>query len=337
MTIWRRIVDPVIALIVVCSVVLLGGCAGKAVNGRGCAISTKLVPSCGILLGIATEPPTNAQLANVEATLNTRFAMVHRFHDLDDPVPTDDERALVAQGRVLQLSLDPRFFSRPDQTVTWNDIASGRYDPQLSAQARGVASLRSPVFVTFAHEPDVPGRTALGSPAEFVAAWRHVYGLFAQQGATNAVWAWVVTGSPDTERTAVQMWPGNAYVDWISWESYNASGCRADATNPNLYKSFAATTLPFLHYLDEVHKQYDIDLGKPMMISEAGSVLYANRPQLTAGWYKQIPAVLRAHPQIKALGLWDHSGRASCAYRFDDVPMVAGAVRHVATSEQITG
>lgn len=312
--------------------ILAAGCTSGAATSTeatpppACGLSTKLVPRCGVILGIATDPPTIDRLHDVERGLNVRFPMVHRFHDLDSPIPTADERALLAEGRILQISLDARFYSRPNDVVRWSDIAVGKYDALLRAQARGVASLREPVFLTFDHEPDLPRRLGLGTPAEFVAAWRHVHALFDSAGATNAVWVWVVTGSPETANLAARTYPGNDVVDWISWESYNASGCREYRTDPARFRSFAETTLSFLRHLRAVRTSLGIDASKPMMISEAGSVVYPNDPTLTASWYQQIPAVLAAHPQIKAIGLWDRTGTGNCDYQFDDLPRVAGAV-----------
>jgi hypothetical protein len=64
-----------------------------------------------------------------------------------------------------------------------------------------------------------------------------------------------------------------------------------------------------------------------MKISEAGSVLYPDDPGLTAKWYAQMGEVLADHPQIKAIGLWDRSGTASCDYQFDTSPTVVQAFR----------
>ena len=294
------------------------------------------MPSCGVLLGIATDPPTNEKLHAVETLLGTRFPMVHRFHDLNDTVPTRTSAASVQDGRILQLSIDARIYGRPLSDMSWAAVAEGRYDAQLKAQAAGVAGLHRPVFVTFGHEPDLPRHSVLGPPSDFRAAWRHVHAVFERAGATNAVWVWVVTGSPATDARAVQMWPGNAFVDWISWESYNAAGCRAGAPDYHRSQSFAETTLSFLRYLRQVHGRYDIDLAKPIMISEAGSTTFGN-PALTSDWYRQIPDVLRANPQIRAVSLWDHRGTGVCDYRFDNVPAVAESVRILAHSSVISG
>ena len=323
-----------VALVAGIVATLLVACSSDSTpRHRSCTLSAELVPSCGVILGIQTDPPTIAKLDQVESTLATRFPMVHRFHDLGDPIPSADERALLADGRILQISIDARFYGRPHDVITWADIASGRYDAQLRAQARGVASLDKPVFLTFDHEPDLPRRAGLGTPSQFVAAWRHTHDLFVAAGATNAVWVWVVTGSPTTQDFAARTWPGNAYVDWISWESYNASGCRENEIEPAKFRSFSETTLSFLSYLRAVHERLGIDLNKPMMISEAGSVMYPGDPGLTAKWYAQMGEVLADHPHIKAIGLWDRTGTESCDYRFDASPTVVRAFR--ASAEKI--
>ena len=299
--------------------------SNRPVDDR-CGVSSRLIPNCAVIWGIATDPNTNARLHAVEEGVGRTFDMVYRFHDINDRIPSADERALVRQGRILHVSIDARVYGAGAATVTWNAVANGTYDHDLAAQARGIASLHAPVFVTFDHEPDQPGRSARGTPADFVAAWRHVHDVFRRNGASNVIWVWVVTGYLPTAATAGSMWPGNRYVDWISWEAYNRSGCAHSRTDPADFRSFADSMLPFYTWLGAHAADYGINLNKPMMISEAGSVLYPTDPALTASWYRAIPDVLAAYPQIRAVGLWDRPGVGTCDYRFDDAPAVQHAV-----------
>jgi hypothetical protein len=236
-----------------------------------------------------------------------------------------DERALVADGRVLHLTIAPTIFA-PHELVTWREITAGTFDRRLTAQARGVAALGVPVFVTFDHESDRPDRAARGTPADFVAAWRHVHDLYVRARADNAVWVWVVTGYPPFFATAGRIWPGNRYVDWISWEAYNVSGCSNGTVTAAQYKSFAGVALPFYRWVHTVGARYGIDAGKPMMISEAGSVIYRDSAKRTAQWYAGIPSVLARYRQIKAVTLWDRPGNGACGYRFDDAPDVLASI-----------
>ena len=306
----------------------LGAPTTTSFDASTCRVSAELVPSCGALWGVTTQRPTVADLSATEASVGRRFDFVYRFHDLNDVVPTPAERALVRAGRALHLSIDSRDFTPGRPPTSWAAVAAGDWDPSLRRQAQGIASLGVPVFVTFEHEADQSRKAALGTPADFIAAWRHVHALFVAAGATQAVWTWVATGWQPGFAAAAAFWPGNDVVDWISWEGYNQSGCQSGTASPSRYISFAAAIGGFYQWLMQHGQQYQIDTGKPMMISEAGSVVYPDHPELTARWYAGIPAALRQYPRIKAIGLWDHTGTGSpaCDFRFSQRPLVLRAV-----------
>lgn len=162
----------------------------------GCTLSTKEVPSCGTLWGIAVKPPTPARWKQVETQVGRSFDFIYRYHD------------------------------------------TGPVRPELRAQARGVASIKKPVFVTFEQEANQNAKLSRGSGTDFTAAWRHLHRIYQDEGATNAVWVWVMTGSADNLDRAAQLWPGNDVVDWISWNVYNQSGCPTGTIAPAQYVSF---------------------------------------------------------------------------------------------------
>ena len=308
-----------------------GGALGHVpeIDASSCPVSARLVPKCGVLWGVATERPENSDLTALEKAVGRSFDFVYRFHDINDPIPTADERALVAQGRILHVSIDSRDFAKGADPIPWATVTSGAWDRTLRAQAAGVASLKKPVFVTFEHEPDQPRKAALGTPADFKAAWRHVHQIFAQAGASNAVWTWVASGWDQTFTQAAQMWPGNDVVDWISWEGYNPAGCQSGEVHPDRWVSFADSIGGFQRWLAEHAAQYGIDTRKPVMISEAGSVTDPVDVERTAQWYAAIPEVLQEdYPQVKAIGLWDHTGAGgpACDYRFSRTPRLLQAV-----------
>lgn len=305
---------------------IVSDAAAPASRSR-CPLGPKLVPACGSLWGVTPPTASLEGLRRSERAAGRDFDFVYRFHDLNDAVPDADDRAVLAKGLLLHIAIDARDYGRPGAPMAgWADVAAGRYDGSLLAQARGVASIGRPVFVTFDHEPDQPLRSAQGTPADYVAAWQHVYELFEQAHATNAVWVWVVTGWMPSAARALKMWPGNEFVDWISWEAYDFAGCRTGVVDEKLAKSFTDVTMPFYDYLHENAVRAGIDMSKPIMISEAGNALSGNSP-VQADWYQQIPRFLRSHPQFKAVGLWDHASQvAACSFRFSDSPMRAADV-----------
>jgi hypothetical protein len=298
--------------------------------GKGCGNSRILEPRCGVLWGVATQTPSIDALGLVESAVGRRFDMVYRFHELDDVVPTEDERKIAASGRRLHISFDT------GASGAWRDVAEGRRDADLRRAARGIASLGVPVFVTFDHEANNPAKVTLGSPDEFVAAWRHVHDVFADAGADNVVWVWVMMGAIETLPAVGLFWPGNDYVDWISWDTYNQSGCLAGAVVPSSYESFRKGVGPFYRWVHLHGHEVGMDADKPMMISETGSVVYPNNSALTAQWYAQMPAVLERFPQIKAVGLWDHSGNELCDYRFEDDPFAVAAIAQAGQDPRVT-
>jgi hypothetical protein len=293
--------------------------------GTRCTLSAKAVPSCGVLWGISSRPPTVDALHTLESAVGRPFDFVYRYHDVDDTVPDDAERAVVAEGRLLHIAIAARQFG--GGRVSWQQIAAGRYDDTLTAQARGIASLKVPVFVTFEQEASQRKKLGVsGTADQFHQAWRHLHDLYQQAGATNAVWTWVMTGSDDNLQRAASLWPGNDVVDWISWNVYNQSGCNGGQVDPAKYESFADKLRVFYDFVHQQGAAAGIDTSKPMMVSETGSVQYQSDLGRTADWYASIPQVLRQYPQIKAVGLWD-SATDTCDYDFDGQPQVLAGVR----------
>lgn len=309
---------------------LLSGCSKQ----DECQLKEDLTSSCGVLWGITTQEPTLAALSSAEQFAARTYDLVYRFHDLDDQIPTDEERQIVKSGRALHLSIDVRDNGNRDG-LSWRQVADGDHDSTLRAQAEGVASLQSPVFVTFEHEMDQPNKTSLGTAADFIAAWRHVHEVYQRAGADNAVWVWVAMGTEPALPRAGSMWPGNDVVDWISWDVYNASGCRVGAVTPDRYISFEDSMLIFYTWLQKQGKGLGIDTTKPIMLSEVGSVVYPDDPETTAAWYAAIPHTLRDYPQIKAVGLWDHSGNGACDYRFTGIDAMQQTMRDLGETPEL--
>ena len=307
---------------------LVAGVLSRRDDPPSCRLSGDLVPTCGVLIGLTAPAPTLADLERSEQAIGARPGLVYSFHDINDAIPSAYDQAVVARGQVLHIDIDARDFTgSAESPVSWQAVAAGTYDQELGAQARGVAGLGVPVFLTFDHEPDQPSRSALGTPADFIAAWRHVHQVFEANGATNAVWVWVVMGLPQTFASSLAFWPGNDVVDWISWEAYDQAGCRSGTADPARYRSFADATLGFYDYLHAHGAAARIDVRKPMMISESGTVPLPGPDSPTPGWFDDAPSVLRSHPQIKALALWDHTGAAGCDFRFALNPSLLPAVR----------
>lgn len=291
--------------------------------GHPCGVDGKLVPKCGVLVGVATQDHSAAGLAAADRSAHRPYDFVYRFHRIDETLPTPDEEAVVASGRLLHISLDTR------GTMSWAEVADGKADEALAAQARALSTLGARVWVTFEHEMDAPAKVGWGSGADFVRAWKHVRSVYTAHGADNAVWVWVSIGTKESLGRTAEMWPGNDEVDWISWDVYNAAGCRTGQLDGSRWVSFEQSFNVFQDWLDANAKRLDIDVRKPVMISELGSSDDPADPSRRPSWYAGITAVLDAHPQVRAIGFWDRTGNGTCDYRYSESTDVAEAVSQV--------
>lgn len=277
--------------------------ASGAAAGReaGCAVSATLVPSCGPWWGMYVPVASDSGLipaVSAEERANGRpLAILERYHDMsaspDGVFPGPAERQL-ARTHLLLFAWAPAVWSA-GSTYQWRTIASGALDRSVVIpEARRLRAFGHTVFLTFSTEPDgaVPG---LGTPADFVAAWRHLHDVFAQLGVRNVVWVWNTEGYLPHAATIAALYPGSAYVDWVGYDPYNYFACHGTG-----WLSFAQTVTPFYRWL--LSHGFG---GKPLMLTEYGSVADPRDPSREADWYRSIPAVLAGLPHIRAAIQWN--------------------------------
>ena len=128
------------------------------------------------------------------------------------------------------------------------------------------------------------------SPAEFVAAWRHVHDLFSAAGAHNVVWVWspvAIAASIDAEE-----YPGDRYVDMVGLSLFNGGS----QLKYGPWRSFAEKLDRPLALLRRIAP------SKPVEISEVG---VAERGGDKARWIREMFATLAAHPEIVSLVWFD--------------------------------
>jgi hypothetical protein len=118
--------------------------------------------------------------------------------------------------------------------VSWNlsltggAVTGGSKDSYIKAQADAIRTYAKPVFVRLDWEMNAtwyPDWNAPGvTPAQYVAAWRHVYQIFQQEGAANAAFVWCPTLWNGPGGLSPSAWyPGDQYVDWIGVDAYPQS------------------------------------------------------------------------------------------------------------------
>jgi hypothetical protein len=276
--------------------------APVASPASGCTVSSLLVPSCGAWWGVYKPPSAGENwettYTDLESQVGRQFNIVYRYQDMSNSVgsgqfPDASERAL-GVNHILMFSWASRVFSTNTQLL-WSNIASGEYDASvIDPEAARLKAYGKPVFLTF--DPEMDRRMpAAGTPADYVAAYRHIHDRLAADGVTNVIWVWTVTGTGAHDSEFASLYPGNSYVDWIGYDPYNFASCHSTA-----WRSFDATVDPFYQWL-ETNGYGD----KPFMLPEYGTVADPSDSSASADWYAGVPAGIAAHPNIKAVVEWD--------------------------------
>jgi mannan endo-1,4-beta-mannosidase len=207
--------------------------------------------------------------------------------------------AVLATGAVPMLTWMTRDPSTADPVTTaaYSNvaIAAGSKDDYITSFARGLKTARGPVYLRLDHEmngvwyPWSPG-SGLSTSANYIAMWRHVHDIFVREGATNVRWVW----SPNVRcggcTPMADLYPGDAYVDWIALDGYNFG-----TSDGHQWQSF-----------DQVYSASYTEIlkitKKPLMIAEMGTVERGPRAgQTKAAWIADaLGAIQRRYPAFRA-------------------------------------
>ncbi len=296
MTGWRRLAGlSAIAVVVVVAVVVaitvgLGSARSPAAHPTPEPPLPRTpvaipAPATGAYFGAWVDPTMYGQHGHIGAVnalqlqIGRRLDIVHTYLRQDAMFPTASDLAWVRQGSML--------------LVSWalNDtrgIAAGEWDASIRQRARELKALGKPVFLEWRWEMDRPNiRFAVGTPADYIAAWKHIRLIFAEQHVTNVAWVWCPTARGFASGRAQAYYPGNNEVDWVCADSYPRPGTQA---------SFADVVHPFLAWAAR-HPE-------PIMIGEYG-VPQSYSAERRAQWLHDAEQTVVRDRQIKALLYFD--------------------------------
>jgi hypothetical protein len=223
-----------------------------------------------------------------EAFLGRTYDVINRFYAFNVAVPTGLETWDVSMGRIPMIT-----WGAPSDTI---ELRTGVHDAWLRQQADRFAAFGTPIFLRFFHEMEGDYRRSyVHSPADFIAAWRHVHDLFASRGATNVVWIWSPTAWKFQTRSPwpPDYYPGDAYVDWIAADGYN--WYPQPGTN---WRSWNQIFQPFYDWAST--------MTKPIMIAENGVMEDPAVPGRKAAWITSSRQLLQStYPLIQAIMYFD--------------------------------
>lgn len=212
---------------------------------------------------------------------------------LIDPPVLD---AIAARGAIPMITWEPFLSaagSLAQPTYTPRAIAAGSHDAHVVRAAHEAAAYGRPLFIRFAHEMNgdwspwgaLPGST----PADYVAMWRRVVGLFRAAGAANVRWVWSPNVPDAGVRPFAPYFPGDGWVDAVGLDGYNWGPAKDSP-----WRSFAQVFGAGYDALTRL-------TAEPVLITETASgEAGGDKPAWIAGI---APALARRMPRVRAL-IW---------------------------------
>jgi len=277
----------------------------------------------GALFGAYVQAPGDdhaVQMAAVEhreRDIGRRLAIDHHFYPWDKEFPTGREKADLRDGRIPLISWNGKTLNLA--------IGLGQHDELIRSRAQAVKALGGKVLLRWMWEMDGRQKSEHTThPAFYIAAWRHIHDVFAEEGATNVQWVWCPNATAfriEDERNAPAYYPGDDYVDWICADGYNwAPGREGDQ-----WRSFASIYRDFY--------DWGMARGKPLMVGEYGA--QERDPGEKARWLTEAREALKTEfPGIKAVVYFD--SKKEYDWRVTTSPETLAAFRAMANDPWFT-
>jgi hypothetical protein len=196
------------------------------------AIGSAAAASASIQLGsyVRGTPGSGQTMDEYTNLVGQRPGIVMWYRGFDQPLMYSSEIAnLSARGSTPMVSLEPVDENGTD--IPLSQIAAGNYDSYIHKAAGVAKAWGGRIMIRFAYEMNLnpragipwgggPGAVGGNTPADYIAAWRHVVGLYRADGATNAEFVW----APNVDDGGIpftQYFPGDEWVDDVGLDGYN--------------------------------------------------------------------------------------------------------------------
>ncbi|MGN6301186.1 MAG: CBM96 family carbohydrate-binding protein [Angustibacter sp.] len=273
-----------------------------------CRLDAKLVPSCGMLWGVApgayTDQARTDALIDYEKTVNRRMDIFHAYHKDDQLFPTAAERAIStdpANPRMLLMNW------KPSTTQTWRQVADGAADARIDRLASYIRSTYDrKLFMTIWHEPENDVNPTAGSgmtAQDYHDMFRHVVQRLRADGLSQAVFVVNYQSYPQYAEQDwwPQLYPGNDVVDWIAWDAYNY-GLTSGYNSGDFLATINRVRGAWQGFYAWAHANHP---DKPLMLAEWGIYQRDTAPGRQSWYFDDVRAHLADAPQIKAMVYFD--------------------------------
>jgi hypothetical protein len=258
--------------------------SGVAVNPGPFQAGPFEAPGRGAYLGAWIKPDELTHSGRIEAVdglqddLGRRLDILNTYRRFEQMVGTDSDQEFLDSGATLMVSW---------ATGDNRSIVAGEHDRLIRRQARAIRGIKRPVLLRMRWEMDRPNLQAtMWSGADYIAAWKYVRRIFAEEHATNVSWVWCPTAEGFIRGNAPEFYPGDDQVDWTCVDVYAGTE----------FRPIGDLMGPFLRFAAQ-HP-------KPIIIGEFG-VARAWGSASRAAWLADATRTFKANPQIKAVAYFE--------------------------------
>jgi hypothetical protein len=297
---------------------------GTALTG-GAAPASAASASAPMMFGAVAS--TKDAVAEHEASLGgSTLHGLRVYKSWGDPLFGTAQTWARDTGHTLFMSIRSK---RQDGTVIpWAQIAAAQpgsplYNDMLS-QAAQIKAFRSTTYIAFNHEPEAAEARAMGSSAEFVAAYQKVESVWKAAGVTNVRYVFAATAFGFVRKDAYKAanyYPGDDFVDDIGADGYNWADCR---TPGGKWKELATVI--------EGQRQFGLlHPSKGLMLYEFGSAEDPKDPGHKAQWLRNVLTMFQqpAYSQYRVALSWEGrnftGGGPSCGFDYKSSPQATQA------------
>jgi mannan endo-1,4-beta-mannosidase len=172
--------------------------------------------------GIAVNNQIADRVGQFQHMTGARIRVVEFYNPFPGPFQAAEAFQATKIGALPLIQLNPR-------KATMSDVAAGKYDRVIKSYATQVKAFGCHIILSFGHEMNgwwYPWGLPRAQPSDFIAAWRHIHDIFAEEGVGNVIWSWDPSHQyaefrPGKAASLASEWyPGNRYVDWIGLDGY---------------------------------------------------------------------------------------------------------------------
>ena len=281
-------------------------------------------PPIALGVNIANAPGSLPAMQNYAKLAGANPSIVMWYQEWSEPLFYSTQLPNTkAMGAIPEITWDPTLNG---VGIPLAKIAAGDQDAYIKQSAIAAAAYKGPIYIRLAHEMNItssgfaPGQNG-NTPADFIAAWRHVVTIFRENGATNVQWVWSPNVNCNGKCPFTDLYPGNAWVDWVALDGYNYSSVDHDP-----WESFDQV-------FGSSYREMTRLTNKPMMIGETSS---AEAGGSKAKWITQtFSDIAKNYPQIHAVTWFDRVKETN--WTINSSPSSLAAFKHVVASPRFQG